>query len=98
MINNLLVLHLKHPRYGYRRITIKLREKGWFILNEFPGYGVRKAVKYAGNSIRSFAATTVLNLPQMLSGNGLNYQVLEHYLWPQAALGRMATLSLSTAN
>jgi transposase InsO family protein len=27
----LLVLHLKHPRYGYRRITIKLREKGWFI-------------------------------------------------------------------
>jgi hypothetical protein len=56
VINNLLVLHLKHPRYGYRRITIKLREKGWFILNEFPGYGVRKAVKYAGNSIRSFTA------------------------------------------
>ncbi len=22
---------MKHPRYGYRRITIKLREKGWFI-------------------------------------------------------------------
>ena len=31
MINDLLVLHLKHPGYGYRRITIKLREKGWFI-------------------------------------------------------------------
>jgi transposase InsO family protein len=27
----LLILHVKHPRYGYRRITIKLREKGWFI-------------------------------------------------------------------
>ena len=24
-------MHVKHPRYGYRRITIKLREKGWFI-------------------------------------------------------------------
>ncbi len=22
---------MKHPRYGYRRITIKLREKGWLI-------------------------------------------------------------------
>ena len=31
MIDDLLVLHVKHPRYGYRRITIKLREKGWFI-------------------------------------------------------------------
>ena len=31
VINDLLVLHVKHPRYGYRRITIKLREKGWFI-------------------------------------------------------------------
>ena len=24
-------MHVKHPRYGYRRITIKLREKGWLI-------------------------------------------------------------------
>ena len=31
MIDDLLVLHLKHPRYGYRRITIKLRERGWLI-------------------------------------------------------------------
>ena len=31
MIDDLLVLHVKHPRYGYRRITIKLRGKGWFI-------------------------------------------------------------------
>jgi putative transposase len=31
VIDDLLVLHVKHPRYGYRRITIKLREKGWFI-------------------------------------------------------------------
>jgi transposase InsO family protein len=27
----MLELHLKHPRYGYRRITIKLREKDWPI-------------------------------------------------------------------
>ena len=31
VIDDLLTLHVKHPRYGYRRITIKLREKGWFI-------------------------------------------------------------------
>jgi putative transposase len=31
VIDDLLVLHVKHPRYGYRRITIKLREQGWFI-------------------------------------------------------------------
>jgi hypothetical protein len=31
VIDELPVLHLKHPRYGYLRITIKLREKGWFI-------------------------------------------------------------------
>ena len=31
VIDDLLVLHVKHPRYSYRRITIKLREKGWFI-------------------------------------------------------------------
>ena len=31
MIDDLLILPVKHPRYGYRRITIKLREKGWFI-------------------------------------------------------------------
>jgi putative transposase len=31
VIDDLLVLHVKHPRYGYRRITIKLREKGWLI-------------------------------------------------------------------
>ena len=27
----MLKLSLKHPRYGYRRITILLREDGWFI-------------------------------------------------------------------
>jgi hypothetical protein len=48
-------LHVKHPRYGYRRITIKLREKGWFIaLNEFTGSGVPKVLKYTGNNIRGF--------------------------------------------
>ena len=31
VINDILVLHVKHPRYGYRRITIRLREKGWWI-------------------------------------------------------------------
>ena len=31
MITDLLKLHVKHPRYGYRRITIKLRENDWFI-------------------------------------------------------------------
>jgi putative transposase len=31
VIKDLLVLHVKHPRYGYRRITIKLREKDWII-------------------------------------------------------------------
>ena len=31
LIDDLLVLHVKHPRYGYRRITIELRKKGWFI-------------------------------------------------------------------
>jgi len=31
VIKELLELHLKHPRYGYRRITIKLRERDWFI-------------------------------------------------------------------
>ena len=31
MIKDLLELHLKHPRYGYRRITIKLRERNWLI-------------------------------------------------------------------
>jgi len=31
VIKDLLELHLKHPRYGYRRITIKLREKDWII-------------------------------------------------------------------
>jgi transposase InsO family protein len=31
VINDILVLHVKHPRYGYRRITILLREKGWWI-------------------------------------------------------------------
>ena len=31
VIDDLLVLHVKHPRYGYRRITIKPRERGWFI-------------------------------------------------------------------
>ena len=27
----MLDLHVKHPRYGYRRITIKLRERDWII-------------------------------------------------------------------
>ena len=31
VINDMLVLHVNHPRYGYRRITILLREKGWWI-------------------------------------------------------------------
>ena len=31
VIDDLLVLHVKYPTYGYRRITIKLREKGWLI-------------------------------------------------------------------
>ncbi len=31
VIKDLLELHTKHPRYGYRRITIKLREKDWLI-------------------------------------------------------------------
>ena len=31
VIKDLLELHVKHPRYGYRRITIKLRERDWFI-------------------------------------------------------------------
>ena len=31
VINDLRSLRLTHPRYGYRRITIKLREKDWII-------------------------------------------------------------------
>jgi len=31
VINDMLILHVKHPRYGYRRVTILLREKGWWI-------------------------------------------------------------------
>jgi len=31
VLQDILVLHVKHPRYGYRRITILLREKGWWI-------------------------------------------------------------------
>lgn len=31
IIKDLRKLRLKHPRYGYRRITIKLREKDWII-------------------------------------------------------------------
>ena len=31
VIDDLLGLHMKNPRYGYRRITIKIREKGGFI-------------------------------------------------------------------
>ena len=31
VIEDMLILHVKHPRYGYRRITILLREKGWWI-------------------------------------------------------------------
>ena len=31
VVKDMLELHTKHPRYGYRRITIKLREKDWFI-------------------------------------------------------------------
>lgn len=31
MIQDILELHVKHPRYGYRRIRIKLCERGWFV-------------------------------------------------------------------
>ena len=31
LINDMLILTVKHPRYGYRRITILLREDGWFV-------------------------------------------------------------------
>ena len=31
MVQELLSLHVKHPRYGYRRITIRLRECGWWV-------------------------------------------------------------------
>ena len=31
MIKDLLKLSLKHPRYGYRRITILLREDNWLV-------------------------------------------------------------------
>jgi putative transposase len=31
VIKELLDLHVLHPRYGYRRITIRLREEGWYI-------------------------------------------------------------------
>jgi transposase InsO family protein len=31
LVQKLLSLHVKHPHYGYRRITIRLREKGWFV-------------------------------------------------------------------
>jgi len=56
VIDDLLILHVKHPRYGYRRITIKLREKGWFInfKRVYRLWCQRKALKYAGSSIRSF--------------------------------------------
>ena len=30
LIRQMLQLHVKHPRYGYRRITVKLCEQGWF--------------------------------------------------------------------
>lgn len=30
-MKDMLELHVKHPRYGYRRITIKLCERGWFV-------------------------------------------------------------------
>jgi len=31
LINDILKLSLKHPRYGYRRITILLREDSWLV-------------------------------------------------------------------
>jgi putative transposase len=31
LLRDILQLHVKHPSYGYRRITIKLCEKGWFV-------------------------------------------------------------------
>ena len=31
LINDILRLHVKHPRYGYRRITIKLCERSWLV-------------------------------------------------------------------
>jgi hypothetical protein len=30
VITDLLILHVKHPEYGYREITIKLRGK-WYM-------------------------------------------------------------------
>ena len=31
VVKELLDLHVKHPRYGYRRITILLRQNDWLI-------------------------------------------------------------------
>jgi len=31
LVKDMLVLHVKHPRYGYRRIRIKLCERGWLV-------------------------------------------------------------------
>jgi len=31
LIDDILDLHVKHPRYGYRRIRIKLCEAGWVV-------------------------------------------------------------------
>lgn len=31
LINDMLKLTVRHPRYGYRRVTILLRERGWFV-------------------------------------------------------------------
>ena len=31
LINDILELHVMHPRYGYRRIRIKLCERGWIV-------------------------------------------------------------------
>ena len=31
LINDMLQLSLKHPRYGYRRITVLLREDNWLV-------------------------------------------------------------------
>ena len=31
ILKEILKLHVKHPRYGYRRIAIRLREKDWLV-------------------------------------------------------------------
>jgi len=43
---------------------------GYPGLNEFTGYGVRKALKYAGNSTRSFTPA-VVRMPVIAKGQSI---------------------------